>query len=414
MASCPSIADPSSVPVHAAGDVDMVSHDAPSFSSGQAYRLSVLVRLALVNSIGYAGSTIVPLWVGDIGSRMGMPGWFGGAVASAQLLAAAVLNLLTPLLFRAVPPSRLARWALPTAALLFLLTLASNPILFACGCLGGGACLGVVLNATNRIIAGSAEVQKGYSIFLLTEGVFSASMFYSGALLSQHMGLNAVFLTLPAVTLLGTCLMASLPHHQLVVAELAPRARRGLSLQPAIGLLALFVCFCGQSCINASTLTLARAAGVSVSAASAALAISVIIGLSGAVVSKQVGERFGVRRPILAATMALALVVSVMTETGSPVAFYVGLFWVQLTTLFILPYFFTMLARLDETGRTASIGPAFLLGGVAVGPSLATLILTVWPPAALGPIASVPLFLSALLTWLASRRLRGQVSLLQS
>jgi len=387
----------------AAWDAAVTAPVAPG-ASRLVFRARVLVALALVNSIGYAGSTIVPLWVGDIGARLDMPSWFGGAVATAQLLAAAVLNLLTPFLFRKVPPSRLARTALLAAAGFYFLTLVSQPLVFITACVGGGACLGIVLNATNRIIAGSVDVQKGYSIFLLTEGLFGSSMFYSGALLSEHLGLTWVFLTLPAVTLLGAVIMTRLPVAQLDVGRVMTAAPGPLGLRLILGLLALFIFFCGQSCIIASTLTLGRQVGLSAPAASATLAIGVIVGLLGAIASRLLGERFGIRWPILAATAILAAVVFAMTGPGGPMSFYLGVPWIQVTTLFIVPYFFTLLARLDVTGRTASVGPAFLLGGVAVGPSLAAWVTGIWSLSALGPAATIALIASAVLTIAATSR----------
>lgn len=367
--------------------------------SSLALRLWVLTRLALINSIGYAGSTIVPLWVGDIGAHMDMPAWFGGVVATAQLFAAALFNLMTPFLFRTAAPAQLAKVALPLAAGAYLFTLSETPFLFVLASLIGGACLGVVLNATNRIVAASAEVQKGYSIFLISEGVFSSSMFYSGALLSQRFGLTVIFLTLPAVTLLGTILMLSLPTTQLAAGSSLGRAAYGrIGIYPILGLIALLVFFSGQSCMMASALALGRAAGISAQTASATVAVGVIIGLLGAIASRLLGERFGVRWPILCATATLALMVFAMTQFGGPMMFYVGVPWLQLTTFFVVPYFFTMLARLDTTGRMASIGPAFLIAGVAVGPSLAASVTAVWGVAMLGPVASLALFCSALLT----------------
>jgi hypothetical protein len=77
---------------------------------------------------------------------------------------------------------------------------------------------------------------------------------------------------------------------------------------------------------------------------------------------------------------------------------------VQLTTLFIVPYFFTLPAQLDASGRTASIGPAFLLAGVTVGPGLAAFVPSVLSIATLGPVAGLALLCSAGLTTAARAR----------
>ena len=404
-------AEPASVisPPGADGAVARPSSDAknpPASATAQSpLRLWVLVRLALVNSIGYSGSTIVPLWVGGVSLHMGMPPWFGGAVATGQLAAAALFNLLTPILFPAIHPARLAKVALAGATVVFLFAVTGQSLIFTLACVAGGACLGLALNATNRIIAGSAEVQKGYSIFLLTEGVFSASLFYAGALLWRRVGLNAVFLTLPAVACVGAIVMTSLPGAQIFCRPaLVNVSSRRMELHPILGMLALFLFFCGQSCMTASTLALGAEAGMSPQTASALLAINVIVGLLGAAAARLLGERFGVRGPIMTATLILMCVVTAMTQAPAPAMFFLGVMWLQVTTLFIVPYFLTLLARLDDTGRAASVGPAFLLAGVAIGPSLAAGVIGRWSPAALGPAASSALLCSAALTLAATSR----------
>src|SRR5580704_15970360 len=72
----------------------------------------MVVRLALVNSVGFSASTIVPLWLGDISAHLGAPAWYGGFVATLQLAACALMNVGTPFVFRSVTPIRLGRTAL--------------------------------------------------------------------------------------------------------------------------------------------------------------------------------------------------------------------------------------------------------------------------------------------------------------
>lgn len=367
----------------------------------------LLLRLAVVNSIGFSGATIVPVWVADIGGRMGVEPWFGGLMASTQLIATAVANLLTPMFFGHVPPAKLAKIALPCAAFAYLLTQTGLPYVLFGACVVGGAFLGVVLNSTNRIVAESEHVQKGYSIFQVMEGVFSGVFIFIATLVVASVGLLQVYLCNAAV-----CAIAFLLIWHRPVAKIAPRAvadvrggKRALSLSAVFGLFAITVFFIGQNSILSYSVPIGRDIGLATPVITSIVSIALIVAFTGAILADFLGERWGLRIPIVGATLLLLVVFLVITFTNSQLVFFAGIFWMAFTTMFIVPYFFTVLARLDSSGRIASVGPAFLLGGVALGSAMATTVMTNWGVSLIGPVAAVALFLSALLTLAATRKI---------
>jgi hypothetical protein len=53
--------------------------------------------------------------------------------------------------------------------------------------------------------------------------------------------------------------------------------------------------------------------------------------------------------------------------TGGAIVLFIGM-------VFVVPYIFALLAELDEAGRWASIGPAFIMTGAALGPGIAGVV----------------------------------------
>jgi hypothetical protein len=56
----------------------------------------LVVRLAMVNSIGFSSSTVVPLWLGDIAAHLGASTRYGGLVAvGGQTAAHGISNVIS-------------------------------------------------------------------------------------------------------------------------------------------------------------------------------------------------------------------------------------------------------------------------------------------------------------------------------
>lgn len=364
----------------------------------------LLARLAVVNAIGFSGATIVALWVASIGARLDMPLWYGGSLATVQLLATAFANLATPVVFRSVSPAKLTKIALPLAALSYLFTQLQTPVSVFIAVVAGGVFLGIVLNSTNRIIANSAYVRRGYTIFQFMEGLFSASFILIGTIFVASADIIHIYLLNTAVCVVGFLFFFNLPVTD--IADLAdkPAPKGGFGLSAVFCLFALLIFFIGQNSMLAFSVPIGASVGVSASVATSFVSLGLVISLAGAVMSEVVGARWGLTAPVLIATGLLLVVFLAMTLSGSAVIFLGGIIWMMTTTMFIVPYFFTLLARLDPLGKAASIGPAFLLSGLALGAAMATAVTTFSDVWVIGPAAAVALVASGLLVITATQR----------
>ena len=370
---------------------------------------NVLIRLALVDTIGFSASTIMPLWLGRIADHFHMPASFAGAAVLAQLGGAALLNLLTPVLFSRIPPLRLARSALVLSAGAYLVAITSSPAIFIVACLVCGSSLGVVLNITNRMMGSTEHVQKSYAIFVLI-GVFAATAeFLGGAFLIEKFGLLAVFPLVSFAAVIGLLLLIRLPVTFSTPAQTDHRIGPTGRSYAILGLAAFALFFIGQSAINALMPIFGQAAGLDANAANKVVGLGLPFGFIGALLSRFVGERVRPIVSVIGAVAVLACVAVIVSTAPSLPTFVAVVIIVSLSTLFVVPYFFAHLGHLDRTGRYAAFGPAMMLTGIAAGPSTAVLIQSSYGLRTVGIFSAVLLILGGVV-FAASTRNRDVVT----
>ena len=104
------------------------------------------------------------------------------------------------------------------------------------------------------------------------------------------------------------------------------------------------------------------------------MALGLFVSLGGGVLARGLGERAGLLLPLLAGAGVLGGDTLVVTLSGGAAAFIGGALVFFITMVFLVPYIYVLLAELDEAGRWASIGPGFVLTGVALGPGIAGVV----------------------------------------
>lgn len=333
-------------------------------------------RLALVNSTGYSATTILPLWIAALPSSLAVPSDQIGLVGTLQLVTCGIFCFAAPLISGRHSPLPAARLSLAVSAVGCLGAGASlawgSFVLFALFSLLIGAGFGMLLAMTNRIVAVSDHVQHGYAIFQIVEVCFASALFLAGSKLVNEVHGGGLFLTLAAI-----CLLALLTLHRLPGGKSASRQPDlprlgGLSIQGVVMLVAMLCFFIGQSSINSYLIPIGVRSGWNAETVAHIVAAGMLFALGGATAARLVGDRFGIARPIGVVGLLLALDFILLTADLSPEAFAVGAMFVSSGTIFVVPYFFTSLARADTDGHHASLGPVFLIGGVSFGPLLAT------------------------------------------
>ena len=330
-----------------------------------------LLRLALANSTGFSATTAVPLWIGLIAPLLGVASSWPSVIASLQLACAAAGNIGASMALRRHPAEKIAVVAAlisSAGSLLAAIPLASS---FAVGCAINGAALGVLLSATNRIVATTEAVHEGYSLLMVVEVMFAASFYIVMPLVIRQFGLASLFLMLMLLGLTVAALMRGLSASASQPRNVCAADNPGSSGRAMLMLLAFAIFFSGQSAVWSRVLSIGALLGLDAVQVGRVMALSVLTGLLGAMLAKLIGERFGITKPLLASCALLGAVLLINVHTTSTLLFAVSATCIMLLTMFTVPYVFTSLARLDRSGRWASAGPAFLLIGTAIGPSIA-------------------------------------------
>lgn len=386
------------------------------------YRQVTLLRISLANSIGFSASTAVPIWIAGIGTHFGFPPWGPGAVATGQLACAALFNAATPWLFRRPHLGRLAFVAAAVALLGNGLAWLGSSSAFIAGCLLSGAGFGVLLNVTNRLVASSSAPQRGYAMVQLVETLFCIGFYLIVPLIAERFGTLSVFAALAVLCAAVFLLLAGVPVsaprgseatvrdevHVSAEGEIVALRRNGAPPNVGAAVLTLFAAtliFTGYTCVSSSLVLIGAAVGLNVLWVGRIMALGLLAGLGGAMLARGLGERAGLLLPLLAGASVLGGDMLVVTLGGGAVTFIGGAIVLFIGSVFVVPYIFALLAGLDESGRWASIGPAFVLSGVALGPGIAGAVSRGADFATLGYVA-LACVVGAMTLFICAQRLR--------
>jgi hypothetical protein len=365
-------------------------------------RLETIIRLSLINSIGFLVSTLVAIWLGSVAAHFDMPAWFAGFASFALIGGAALLNTLTPQLFGRYAPRPLGRVALCVAGAGYFVALLPHPAFFALGCVIAGCATGVVLNIVNRIMGSSDHVQSSYAILVLVQIGFGAVSYLASATLASNFGVLACFAYSGTAALLGSLLLggAGFEDRREDQQEAPAAVGQSLATPPngtagflALASMALF--YIGLAPLSAFMPAIGEATGLSTERANQIIGLGLPFSLVGAIVSKLLGERV---RPLAAVTSCAVLLAAsgpLITMHPSFALFIGGVFITVAPAMFATPYFFAQLGALDPTGRYAAKGPAMMLSGLAIGPSIAVMLNGRYGLASIGLFSSALLLLSA-------------------
>lgn len=363
--------------------------------------LAIIIRLSLINAIGFLISTLLPIWLGDIDRHLGTEAWFAGLAAFALIGGAALFNTLTPYLFASHRPLPLVRAALLIAAAGHFIAAIHHVIPFFAGCLLSGCAVGVVLSVINRVMGSSEHVQRSYSILVLVQIGFGAFSFLSSATLASYFGLQAPFVYSGFAALFGMVLLRGVHFEAQASPTAVPNARLTNRTAGLLALAAMALFFVGLAPLSAFMPAVGREAGLSIERANQIIGLGLPFSFVGAMMAKVMGERVSPLAAVISSTLLLAASGLAVTFHPTLPLFITGVFMTVAPAMFSTPYFFARLGALDNNGRYAAQGPAMMLVGLATGPSIAVMLNASYGLPAIG-IFSCALFLLSAAAFLAS------------
>lgn len=337
----------------------------------------------------------MPIWVGALGESLGWPPWTGGTVATLQLGALTLANLMA----RRVIGEHRTRLAAPLAALLaasgFALMSISTPLTAIAGSVLSGAGCGALLALVNAMAGRYGKAQQIFALLQTILVVLGIVLFFSLPRLQHALGLAAVFLTLAgcaaaAAPLLRVALPPESPSMSAMPVAAARMNPRALAI-----LLALGAALAAQAALMASIFEAGASVALDPPRVGTFMSGAAILCLAAPLAARALGERLGLVRPAVASTLALAAAaVWILHPPSAPI--FLGLVaCVMGLPLFFVPYILASLARFGGEGRWSAIGPGFMMAGAAAGPSIAGLLHARLTLAVLGAWMAIPLAAAA-------------------
>ncbi len=328
----------------------------------EARRQSAAFSLVAGNIAGFSGTTAIPLWLAASEAR----GALSGFVASGEIACIGLGTLGAAAMAGRIGARSLGLGAAGVAVLANLLAMAGPDAAFVAGRLLSGLALGAVLATATAIAAQRVDAQKALASMQIGLACFAAIFYLALPPLVATMGATAVFGALAAMSLAALAAMAVGLHGE------AERSGAGFKPVPAamLVLAGLAAVFIGQSMAWNSIFALGASKGLDMQLVGKVMAGCAFVTMVGPLIARVLGERAGLRVPVLGFSLLLAANVLIIALAQGMWPFAAATAALVLLPGFGLPYVIARVGRLGDA-RHAAAAPAFLMLGSAVGPAFA-------------------------------------------
>lgn len=333
---------------------------------------------------GIAAFSILPVMIGAIADAQGLDASEAGFIAAADLCGFALASLFAGIWTRGFDGRRVAAAGLLAALIGNVLSLrASGFELLLVVRLLAGLGAGLAYSVAMSTLARSARPDRDFGLMVAAQIVYQVVALFTLPRLVTARGSAAIFLALAATVCASFLALLSTG---LVTREAGPSphpASRAAAAWVALAAMALFS-------LNLGALwTYVERIGVGIGLSSprtgTILAVALALSVLGALGASWLGDRWGRRGPLMLAIVAqlISLVLLMRTDATS---YSIGAVVYSLAWAFAVPYLYSLVASLDESGRLIVLAPAAQAVGAALGPAVAASLLG---GAAYAPVTAV-------------------------
>lgn len=342
--------------------------DRPALGANGARFLFVPIGIGII--VGFQSITALPFLVGALQDARGLIPREIGLVGGIEVgvMAATVLGL-APLINRVPRHHAALAAALGLAAAQAASALTESWLWFCLARALAGGCAGVIAAIVGASIALSPypERTSGYAMGLAT--LTDLALFLGLNWAIGAAGAQGAYFLLAALTLALVPAMLWFPPRSQATPPLTPQLlRAGMLIWAAIACYAA-----GQTAIWSYVERIGAAAGLSGRFIALSLGLGGLVGVIGALLASQLGQRFGTFWPILISTSLLAGAGWALIFTSNASGFLLIYCAFVFFYLFKEPFVWGLAARLDIQGRIIAAGSGVGLLGVSAGAALAGL-----------------------------------------
>ena len=320
---------------------------------------------------------IQPVWVQGLVGHAGRDASAAGYVLSAEMAGLAVATVLIALFGRRLPWRTTLVTALTVAILGNLTSVALvdatqvlSVVRFVTG-LGAGTCVTLGFTALGR----TARPDRNFGLCVATTLLYATVVFKLAPWLLGQAGLAALCLVFASVGVAVLPLVRYLPASAAEESKTAQPVAKHAGLRPWLGVAAFLTYFTAQGAFWTYAALVGTWHGISERAVASHLAAAQVAGLAGALVPVVLGARLGRRWPTVVG-LALGLVPALVFhgEFTERVYLYAILMY-NFGWCMTHPFLLGIVAAYGESGRYVTFAVAGQKLGLALGPSLAAMVL---------------------------------------
>lgn len=234
---------------------------------------------------------------------------------------------------------------------------------------GGGSMYSLALT----VLSDGSNPERGFGVSIASQVAFQvAGMMLLPEVIAES-GLSTVIQLFLALTVAAALLVLVLPRSGLPVSD-----NHSLhAVFSPVSLFALLGClffFFNVGAFWSYIELLAVDRGLSAESIGTGLAVGVSFGLPGALLASYLGERFGIVLPLAFGAAGTVISAVMLTVDFAGVEFLIALAIYNVVWNFSLTYQYAAVAKVDTTGSSVAVAPAFHGVGAAIGPSVAGML----------------------------------------
>ncbi|MBW7950405.1 MAG: hypothetical protein H3C55_13795 [Pseudorhodoplanes sp.] len=361
-----------------------------------------------VMAFGWTSIILLPIQIDAYVRVLGLPEATAALLASAEVAALALAALGLSVIIDRLDKRLLCTVACMViiAANLVSLGTGAGPLLIAMR-LFAGAGFGAIVAATNAVPSQTASSGAMFRWSQFAVGLFGFVILVALPLLAAWPATQALFLLEIAAGVIALLCCSGVPAARRAKASSA--APMPLTWRIAGGLFSIFAFFLAQTCIWGFTSRVSSSLAMNAHDVELLLAVSLLIGVAGAVAAMVLAERWRFIAPFTLGYCGVALFGWLIYAARDQAGFAFGLLAVNFFIIFATPYILDVLGRCDPQGRVAAAGGAFINFGCAAAPFISGLAVSRMGYQSVGWISAALLAAGLLAIWPAARMTERQL-----
>lgn len=322
---------------------------------------------------------VIPLIVDTLVTRHHMPDTQVGFVMTVQMLSCAALSFALVPRVRGLNPRAAIVLGLVLVAMGNGLTAVAYhaPLLYA-GRIAAGVGEALVNVVVGVLIAHRRDPDRGFAMISIGITSGAVAVFVAAPLVATWFGRDAIFWILAVMPALALVCVTGIPTGRLDQGERSGQtagAPFALTAPAAVLLVSLVGFGIAGNAIFTFIERIADGLHISYADFNSIMLWSTVATAAGPVAARLIGLRFG-RLPILAFSfIGVGLCGPIVGDPQSPVMLFAVLNVGGFCIMLAMPYYQGLLATMDPTGRLITLSRGVLTIGMAITPSIASLML---------------------------------------